>query len=150
MAKTRAYEFLTGFEASAQPDAGTPTLPNDLVTLSYLDAYSERMKKVGSMASPVLVSAGTAIDPTYEDSKDYYLIYVAGNGGAVEMSAVPQIVAPPREGIVVQLVGTSNTNTVRLVNGANEKMNGGRALKQYTTLSFISLSTLIYQETGRD
>jgi hypothetical protein len=34
--KTRAYEFVTGIEASTQPDAGTPTDPNDLVTLGYI------------------------------------------------------------------------------------------------------------------
>ena len=34
MAKARLYEFIVGVETSAQPDAGTPTNPNDLVTLS--------------------------------------------------------------------------------------------------------------------
>jgi hypothetical protein len=36
MAKARLYEFVTGFEASAQPDAGTPSLANDLVTFGYV------------------------------------------------------------------------------------------------------------------
>lgn len=36
MAKARLYEFIVGVETSAQPDAGTPTNPNDLVTLSFV------------------------------------------------------------------------------------------------------------------
>ena len=32
----RLYEFNTGVTASAQPDAGTPTDPNDLVTLGFV------------------------------------------------------------------------------------------------------------------
>ena len=38
MAKARVYEFITGIEASAQPDAGTPTLSNDIITKGYADA----------------------------------------------------------------------------------------------------------------
>ena len=34
--KNRAYEFVTGIETATQPDAGTPTLTNDLVTLGYI------------------------------------------------------------------------------------------------------------------
>jgi len=34
--KQRLYEFISGIETSTQPDAGTPTLSNDLVTLSYV------------------------------------------------------------------------------------------------------------------
>jgi hypothetical protein len=36
--KARLYEFVTGIESSAQPDAGTPTLANDLLTKGYADA----------------------------------------------------------------------------------------------------------------
>lgn len=34
MGKARLYEFVAGIETSAQPDAGTPVNPNDLLTLS--------------------------------------------------------------------------------------------------------------------
>ena len=36
MAKTRLYEFISGIESSTQPDAGSPTAANDLVTLSFV------------------------------------------------------------------------------------------------------------------
>ena len=32
----RVYEFNVGITTSTQPDASSPTLPNDLVTLSYV------------------------------------------------------------------------------------------------------------------
>lgn len=43
----RAYEFVTGVETSTLPDAGTPTDPNDLVTLSYLTGGGAISYKAG-------------------------------------------------------------------------------------------------------
>lgn len=36
--KNRIYSFVTGIETAVQPDSGTPTDPNDVVTKSYVDA----------------------------------------------------------------------------------------------------------------
>lgn len=36
--KNRVYEFVTGIETSVQPDSGTPSDPNDVVTKSYVDS----------------------------------------------------------------------------------------------------------------
>jgi hypothetical protein len=36
MANLRVYDFTTGIETGTQPDAGTPTLSNDLVTLGFV------------------------------------------------------------------------------------------------------------------
>ena len=36
MANLRIYDFTTGIETGTQPDAGTPTDPNDLVTLGFI------------------------------------------------------------------------------------------------------------------
>jgi hypothetical protein len=36
--QNRIYEFIAGIETAAQPDSGTPTLANDIVTKSYVDA----------------------------------------------------------------------------------------------------------------
>jgi hypothetical protein len=38
MANSRIYEFTVGVETSVQPDAGVPTLANDVVTKGYVDA----------------------------------------------------------------------------------------------------------------
>lgn len=36
--KNRVYSFVTGIETAVQPDSGTPTLANDIVTKSYVDS----------------------------------------------------------------------------------------------------------------
>lgn len=36
--KNRVYSFVTGIETAVQPDSGTPTDPNDIVTKSYVDS----------------------------------------------------------------------------------------------------------------
>ena len=41
MAKARLYEFIVGVETSAQPDAGIPVNPNDLVTLSSVGTETQ-------------------------------------------------------------------------------------------------------------
>lgn len=37
MARSRIYEFVSGIESSVQPDAGTPSGANDLLTKGYVD-----------------------------------------------------------------------------------------------------------------
>ena len=37
----RLYEVNVGIETTAQPDAGSPAVPNDLITLGYLQANYE-------------------------------------------------------------------------------------------------------------
>lgn len=36
MANLRVYDFVTGIETGVQPDAGSPSAANDLVTLSFV------------------------------------------------------------------------------------------------------------------
>lgn len=141
----RMYEFITGIEASAQPDAGPPVLPNDLVTLSYLEAYSERMKKVGTYAAPNLIDAATTVDPTIEASKDAYLMFIAGDGADQEMSAVPQIVAPGRPGIELILVGVG-AYEITFHNGDGLALNGPKTLGDKDSLRLISIDASTWQE----
>lgn len=59
--QARIYEFNVGITASTQPDAGTPTLANDLVTKAYFDANATSVTVENSFASPYPVVAGTSI-----------------------------------------------------------------------------------------
>lgn len=36
--KVRVYSFVTGIETSSQPDSGTPSAPNDIVTKSFAES----------------------------------------------------------------------------------------------------------------
>lgn len=43
MANIRVYDFTTGIETGTQPDAGTPSLSNDLVTLGFVGAPKQEV-----------------------------------------------------------------------------------------------------------
>lgn len=152
MTQLRAYDYLVGVEASAQPDAGPPVLPNDLVTLSYLEAFSERTQLVGSYAAPEEIAAAVAIDPGIVDEKDVYLMFVTGDGGAQEMSANPPIVAPGRAGIELTLVGVDPGgagNTVTINNHANVAQNGPVELTDKSQITYKSLDATTWAEKSR-
>lgn len=124
--KTRLYEFVTGIETSTQPDAGTPTLANDLVTKSYADStYGSAASGYtveNSHAAPYAVTAGTSI-PFVAGTRRIKK-YIQGYGGAVTVTASPRIQAGTIDGQELVLVGCSDTNTVTLDDGNGLKKNG--------------------------
>lgn len=123
MANVRLYELNVGIEASTQPDAGTPTLTNDLVTKGYADSIAGGALTVeNSHASPYAVTAGTSI-PFVAGTKRIKK-YVQGSGGAVTVTANPRIQAGTIDGQELMLVGCSDTNTVSLDDGNGLKKNG--------------------------
>lgn len=60
MEQVRIYDFTTGAETSAQPDAGTPTAESDLATKGYVDAVSALLVSwnadLADAASPAMVA----------------------------------------------------------------------------------------------
>lgn len=46
--QSRIYVFMAGVEQAAQPDAGTPTDPNDIVPLSYFGTLVEQESVSGT------------------------------------------------------------------------------------------------------
>lgn len=125
MAQVRLYEFNVGIEASTQPDPGTPTLANDLVTKSYADSLiggAGGFTVENSFASPYAVVAGTSI-PFVAGTKRIKK-YIQGSGGAVTLTANPRIQAGTIDGQELILVGCSNTNTVSIDTGNGLIKNG--------------------------
>lgn len=119
--RSRLYEFVTGIESSSQPDAGTPTLPNDLVTKNYTDGIGGWTVE-NSFASPYAVVAGTSI-PFVAGTRRIKK-YIQGSGGAVTLTANPRIQAGTIDGQELMLVGCSDTNTVSIDDGNGTKKNG--------------------------
>lgn len=114
----RIIEFITGIETSVQPDAGTPTDNNDVITLSYVTASMSLKRRVtSSFASPYSAVAGTSIAHGLLATEDSCLMFLKGSSGAVDMSANPQIAVGTRNGQVLELIFTSDTDTVLLENG---------------------------------
>lgn len=114
--KTRLYEFVSGIETSTQPDAGTPTDPNDLVTKSYADglsAGSAGFVVSGSFGSPVAITASGTISFTAGNQRTKK--YIQGSGGAQSAGSIQ---VGTIEGQELLLIGCSDTNTVTIDSGA--------------------------------
>lgn len=115
----RILEFVTGIEASAQPDAGTPTDPNDVLTLTYFQTYAAgRIKVFGSPGAPTSIVAANGLDiSSHLTNEDRLVAYVQGSGGAVNISKTPaQIIHGLAIGGQVELRGCDDTNTVQIDN----------------------------------
>jgi hypothetical protein len=120
--QARIYDFPVGVESSTQPDAGTPTLANDIVTKSYADAIGGAWSVLNSQASPYAVVAGTTIPFTAGTLRTKR--YIQGSGGPVTLTANPRIQAGTIDGQEIMLVGCSDTNTVSIDTGNGTQKNG--------------------------
>lgn len=74
----------------------------------------------GTFIAPTSIVAANGITPV---GSPLELIYVAG-AGVVDISKNPQIAAGANAGDVLELVGTSNVNTVLLEDGTGLALNG--------------------------
>lgn len=79
----------------------------------------------GTSIGPIAISAGTAIAVAGQFEE---VQYVQGNGGPVDMSANPQVAAGTTRGQKLELIGTSDVNTVKLDNGDGLALNGSCTL----------------------
>jgi hypothetical protein len=76
----------------------------------------------GSAGSPTLITAAGGISFT----GSYYINYafIAGNGGAIDITANPQIAAGSLVGQHLQIISKDATNTVKLEDGTGLALNG--------------------------
>lgn len=129
---TRQYEFIVGPETSSLPTVGTPTDPEDLLTLGYADEHYG-VTVTNTYASPYAAMAATPIPITAglgDQTK-----YVAGSGG-VTMSAVPQIAAGTINGQRLTVVGTDDTDFVQFHDGDGLDLNGAMILYDRCRIEF--------------
>lgn len=74
----------------------------------------------GTRASPSLITTAGITPGGYGDE----VAFIAGNGGAIDVTANPQIVAGTTVGQTLELIGRHATNTVLLEDGAGLDLNG--------------------------
>lgn len=116
--ESRFYRMNVAWETSALPDPGTPSNSYDLITLGYLTTFAaQRRKNTNTSSSPYAAVAGTSIAHGLTSAYDDCIMYLNSNGGAVDMSANPQIAAGLAAGQVLHLIFMSDTDTVLLENG---------------------------------
>lgn len=113
----RIVDFTDGFTNASAPSSLGVTL------------YSVS----GTRASPNNIVAGTGITATTTNQ----IQFVQGSGGAVDITANPQISAGTTVGQLIQLVGRSNTNTLKLDHGTGLVMNGSCTLAEDSTIQFL-------------
>lgn len=118
----RVIDFTDGFTSASAPT----TLSVSSLTIS------------GSRASANSIVAGTGITAPSGTSQ---LQFVEGSGGAVDVSANPQISAGDAVGQLLILVGRSDTNTVTLEHGTGLVLNGTCVLSADSVLTLVWDST---------
>ena len=117
---TRTLDIDDGFTSASEPST---TFTPPTVT--------------GTFASPTAIVAGTGIEIS---DVDYEVIIIEGSGGAVDITANPQIETPGTEGARLLLIGASDTNTVVIEDGTGLRLNG--TFKFYDK----SLMSLVYRD----
>lgn len=163
---TNATDGFLYVSTSAGAPAGTPTTqtgsaPIHIDTTNndfYFYSGSQWRKAggavsvTGSRQTGTSISVGTQISPT---SGQNNLVFVAGNGGAVTVTASPPIVTSSiAVGTSVRVCGTSDTNTVTYTSGTSLVLNGDAILGKDDCLSVDYMgsdgSNSAYVETGRN
>lgn len=148
----RLYEFNVGVTASAQPDAGTPSDVNDVLTLGYAQTNLAFSRKItGTSAAPYACVAGTSIAHGLANTQQDCLMYVNTASGEVDMTANPQIAAGNKEGQLLILIGTSDTNYPKLEDGNGLSLNGECLLKNGVALTLVWDNTAsVWNEVTRN
>lgn len=116
----RILDFTDGFTSASAPD---------------IDSIAPTI--TGSRASPTSITALGGITASTGNE----IQFVQGSGGAVDITANPQISAGNFTGQSLTLVGRHDTNTVKLEDGTGLELNGA------CTLSAASVITLMWDGT---
>lgn len=94
----------------------------------------------GTRASPTAITAGTGV--VFSGTAYANVYFIQGNGGAVTVTANPQISAATNVGQELILIGRSATNTVTLSDGTGLSLNGP------VVLGLDSIITLVWDSTN--
>lgn len=124
--------------ASAVDAAASATSASD----SETNAAASAAAAAASAASAAAAQSGTRAAPNditaaggiTADASNVLHCYVQGSGGAVTVTANPQVSAGTNVGQMMLIIGRSDSNTVTLANGNGLSLNGDIVLGQDDTL----------------
>jgi len=119
---------------------------------SFLIALATALNSMAtSVGIPVLTSATTALAAGTTLTRTAARHRVSGSGGAVTLSVVTAIAAGTTQGEMLRLMGTSDTNTVTILDAAGTRLNGAwiGGLGDWLSLTWDSTLAL-WVEEGRN
>lgn len=94
------------------------------ILLKMMQTLDSMSFLVGTSAFLVMPSISQALAAGATLSQSSCRHRISGSGGAVTLSAVTAIADGVADGILLQLCGTNDTNTVTVLDGANTRLNG--------------------------
>jgi hypothetical protein len=111
--------------SDATKNSATATLTNktiDYTNNTILNFPTTSPTIIGSQASPTLITAAGGV--AFSGSNYFNTKYIAGNGGAVTITANPQIAAGSAVGQQLRIICTDATDTVSFADGTGLSLNG--------------------------
>lgn len=127
MSGQRVLDFADAQSSASVPTSGTVT---------------------GSQSSATAIVAATGVTHNNVGNE---IIFIAGSGGAVDVTADPQIEAGDNDGDRLMLIGTSDTNTVTLEDGTGLALKGSIVLGADDILELVwSADDSLWYETNRN
>lgn len=137
-------QTLSGSVSIGAGDVGTTELAALAVTLAKLAAVIIQL--TGTRAAPTNVTAAGGITPA---GKWFEAIFCQGSGGAIDITANPQIAAGT-VGQLLLLIGRSSTNTLKFDDGTGLALNGSMTLEADDTLLLFCDGTNWVEITRKD
>lgn len=101
----------------------------------------------GTAASPTLIIAGTGV--VFAGSDMFNTAYISGNGGAVTVSANPQITAGTVTGQRLRLIVPAGGNQITLADGTGLSLDGGTWIGAAGSSLDLEWNATVWFETGR-
>lgn len=130
---TAAAASATAAAGSATSAATSATNAAASAAAAAASAGSFGLVVAGAHNAPSAITAAGGIPATTAQRNKRY---IQGSGGAVDVTANPQIAAGTNDGDELTLVGCSDTNTVLLENGTGLIMNGPYTMKDGSLIKF--------------
>lgn len=136
--------------ASASADGYMSSTTYNLIfsDLATLAAAGAAYVVYGTYGAAQAITAGGGISASADQRQQRYVV---GSGGAVDVSANPQIAAGSIDGQEMRVIGTDDTNTVLLEHGTGLILNGSCTLRAGATIDLSwSTGASAWIETGRN
>lgn len=118
----------------------------DDVTASWI-VQAQAGQVQGTRGAPIAITAGGGITATQYQVET---VYVEGSGGAVDITANPQISVGNNDGDELILIGTSDANTLQLDDGNGLSLNGAMLLVNNSVIRLQWDGTLWLETARRD